>query len=52
MPAHYKTTKRPEPERLYQKKFRPCLMCGRSFLSEWDGNRVCRPCKKTEAYQG
>lgn len=32
-------------------KTRRCLLCGRSFLSEWAGERVCRNCKSTEAWR-
>lgn len=26
-------------------KSRPCLMCRRSFTSQWSGERVCPKCK-------
>jgi Zn finger protein HypA/HybF involved in hydrogenase expression len=32
-------------------KTRRCLSCGRSFPSEWAGERVCRNCKSTEAWR-
>jgi hypothetical protein len=32
-------------------KPRVCLMCRKSFESEWAGERVCRKCKSTETWR-
>ncbi len=32
-------------------KARVCLMCRKSFESEWAGERVCRKCKSTETWR-
>lgn len=44
-------TRKPEPERVYEKKRRKCLMCGTSFTSAWPGERVCQQCKSTRAWR-
>lgn len=33
-------------------KTRRCLCCERNFDSAWAGNRICPPCRGTEAYRG
>lgn len=33
-------------------KTRRCLCCERNFDSAWAGNRICAPCRGTEAYRG
>jgi hypothetical protein len=45
-----KTVSRPKPERTFEAKRRPCLMCRQEFQSEWPGHRVCGGCKQTEAW--
>lgn len=30
---------------------RRCLCCGRTFFSEWIGNRICPPCKGTVEFR-
>lgn len=32
-------------------KLRHCLRCGATFPSEWAGERICSPCKKTVAWR-
>ena len=32
-------------------KTRRCLLCGKSFQSEWAGERVCKRCKSTAAWR-
>ena len=38
---------KPQPERVYAHKRRDCLMCHRTFVSEWPGERICHDCKKS-----
>lgn len=47
-PPYYE---RPKSDREYKQAKRKCLSCGRGFESEWEGNRVCGACKKTDAHQ-
>ena len=35
----------PFTERGTHAKLRACLMCSRSFKSDWSGERVCKLCK-------
>lgn len=44
------THKKPESDRVYEKKARKCLMCRQSFKSSWSGERVCSNCKQTQAW--
>ena len=30
---------------------RTCLTCGRSFTSEWAGERICRRCKSSSTWR-
>jgi hypothetical protein len=46
------STTKPKSDREYVAMTRKCLCCGRGFESEWEGNRVCWPCKQTDAHQG
>ena len=32
-------------------KLRRCLMCGKDFLSEWAGNRICKKCRSSAAWK-
>lgn len=32
-------------------KIRPCLLCKKSFESQWAGERICRSCKSTSAWR-
>ena len=43
--------KKPAAEHSAETKVRRCLKCKRSFLSAWAGERICRPCKSTEAWR-
>ena len=36
---------KPEPERPPDPKLRKCLKCGKRFMSDHVGERVCRKCK-------
>ena len=47
------TTKLKEPDtpKVTERKIRRCLSCGRSFESEWAGERICRNCKSTETWR-
>ena len=42
--------KRPEPEAVHKEGKRACLSCGRAFMSEWFGNRICKQCKGKHRY--
>ena len=42
---------KPEPDRVYEKKRRSCLMCGSGFTSSWPGERICQSCKSTSAWR-
>jgi hypothetical protein len=30
---------------------RPCLKCGKNFSSSWNGERICKRCKDTDAWR-
>jgi tRNA(Ile2) C34 agmatinyltransferase TiaS len=36
---------------LPEQKLRRCLMCGQMFPSAGPGNRICKKCKSTQAWQ-
>ena len=42
---------KPEPDRKYDAKSRPCLRCRTEFLSSWPGERICRSCKSSSAWR-
>jgi len=42
--------KKPESDRTYEPKPRKCLMCRKEFHSSWPGERVCKRCKETAAW--
>ena len=42
---------KPAPDREYALKRRTCLMHGGAFTSTWPGERVCKRCKSTAAWQ-
>ena len=42
--------KKPEPDKEYVAKPRKCLMCRKEFTSAWAGERVCKDCKQTAAW--
>ena len=42
--------KKPESDRIYESKSRKCLMCRKDFHSSWPGERVCKRCKETAAW--
>lgn len=42
--SQYKENKKPTAEKTYNKAKRKCLYCGTFFISEWEGNRRCKPC--------
>jgi len=50
MSNNSKLYKRPEPEVGHKERNRACLSCGRPFMSEWFGNRICKHCKGTHRY--
>ena len=37
---------KPEPDRQHESKLRQCLRCGKRFLSEHIGERLCPKCKR------
>ncbi len=37
---------KPEPDRQHESKLRQCLRCGKWFLSEYIGERLCSKCKR------
>jgi len=37
-------------QRRTEKRKRECLTCGGDFDSEWNGNRVCKPCKTSSTW--
>ncbi len=37
---------KPQADRKYARKWRDCLMCHGTFVSEWPGERICQNCKK------
>ena len=34
-----------------EEKMRRCLKCGKEFLSEWIGNRICPKCKSSPIFR-
>ena len=46
-----RTISKPESKRTYNAARRKCLGCGSEFNSEWEGNRLCRPCKNSRMYR-
>ncbi len=44
------SNKKPESDRVYITKARKCLMCRKEFKSAWSGERVCKRCKETAAW--
>ncbi len=42
--------KKPEPDKEYVSKSRKCLMCRKDFTSSWAGERICKDCKQTAAW--
>ena len=45
MKRESKSKLKPEPEHPPDPKFRKCLKCGRRFMSEHIGERICPKCK-------
>jgi hypothetical protein len=45
------TASRPDPELVYIRKERQCLVCRAAFISDWAGERVCSECKKRAAWR-
>ncbi len=45
------TFRKPKPEHEYEQKHRRCLMCRKTFVSEWTGERVCKWCKSTSVWR-
>ncbi len=43
--------KKPESDRVHERKKRKCLRCQQAFASSWSGERVCMPCKSTSAWR-
>ncbi len=41
----------PEPEREHEQKHRRCLVCHKTFVSEWAGERICKRCKSTSVWR-
>ena len=42
-----KSSKRASPEA----RLRRCLMCGKKFMSDWIGNRVCKRCQSSALWK-
>ena len=43
--------KKPESDRIYERKQRCCLRCQKAFTSTWPGERVCQPCKSSSDWR-
>lgn len=43
--------KKPESDRIYERKHRKCLRCQETFVSSWPGERVCTPCKSSSEWR-
>jgi len=43
--------KKPQSDRVHEKKRRNCLMCQTPFMSNWPGERVCGNCKQSSAWR-
>jgi len=43
--------KKPESDRIYERKQRKCLRCQEAFTSSWPGERVCTPCKSSSEWR-
>ena len=49
---HNNPTRKPRADRAdTEAKTRLCLKCRKIFSSEWAGERVCRPCKLSNAWR-
>ena len=46
-----RNTSKPEALLKHHGKARSCLMCGRTFNSQWYGHRVCSTCKETRRWR-
>lgn len=48
----YQLAKKPKPDNPYKyiEAVRVCLSCGKGFLSEWIGNRICSTCGTTSKF--
>lgn len=42
---------KPAPGAVNDPQTRSCLTCGRSFTSEWAGERICRRCKSSSTWR-
>jgi hypothetical protein len=51
LPSGNDDHKKPSSDHVYAAKTRGCLMCGDKFISEWPGERVCKQCKQSVAWQ-
>jgi hypothetical protein len=45
------THKKPESDRVYERKRRKCLRCQEPFMSSWPGERVCTTCKSSSDWR-
>jgi len=43
---------KPEPDRQHARKLRKCLGCGKEFMSEHIGERICPKCKDSKDRRG
>ena len=50
MSSSSEKNQKPAPDRIYEAKKRKCLMCRKDFTSAWAGERVCKDCKQTAAW--
>ncbi len=37
--------------KLYKARERKCLMCTKTFESEWAGNRICKKCRTSSSWK-
>jgi hypothetical protein len=51
MSSSSEKNQKPAPDRIYEAKKRPCLMCRDKFISSWPGERVCPKCKQTNLWR-
>ena len=51
MASRRNDNKKPQSDRLNERKKRSCLMCAKNFESEHFGQRVCPTCKGTAAWR-
>ncbi len=48
---HSPYSSKPETDRSSTQKLRMCLMCCKSFISDWQGERICPVCKHSSTWR-